>query len=296
MNGLTLSETRWRSGSLGRALEDMKRRFSAAGIENPATDAEAILCWVLGWDRARLHAHPEKTLSAEDAPRAAGAASRREMREPLAYILEEREFWSLPFRVGPGCLIPRPETELLVERTAAFLQESEAPRILDLGTGSGAIAVALAKELPGARVVATDINEEALILAGGNADANGVADRIEFHRADWLDGLPEGALFDAVVSNPPYVPSGAIDSLMPEVSRYEPREALDGGPDGMNFLRKIVREAPVRLRRGGVLLLEMDSEQIPLCRVAVRRTRVFLDPEVQRDLAGLDRVLEMVKV
>ena len=296
MNGVALSKTRWSIGSLGWALEDMKRRFFAAGIENPDTDAKAILCWVLGWDRARLHAHPEKTLSAEAAPRAAEATSRREMREPLAYILEEREFWSLPFRVGPGSLIPRPETELLVERTAAFLQESDAPRILDLGTGSGAIAVALAKELPGARVVATDINEETLRLASGNADANGVADRIEFHRADWLDGLPERELFDAVVSNPPYVPSGAIDSLMPEVSRYEPREALDGGPDGMNFLRKIVREAPVRLRSGGVLLLEMDPEQISRCAMAVRRTRVFLDPEVRRDLAGRDRVLEMVKV
>ncbi len=295
MNGVALSQTRLPAGSLGWALEDMKRRFSAAGIENPATDAEAILCRVLGWDRARLHAHPEETLSAEAAPRAAEAACRREVREPLAYILEEREFWSLPFRVGPGSLIPRPETELLVERTAALLQKSEAPRILDLGTGSGVIAVALAKELPGARVVATDINEETLFLARGNAEANGVADRIEFHRADWLDGLPEGEPFDAVVSNPPYVPSGAIDSLMPEVSRYEPREALDGGPDGMNFLRKIVREAPVRLRSGGALLLEMDPEQISRCAMAVRRTRVFREPEVRQDLAGRDRVLEVVK-
>ncbi len=295
MNGLSLSEKRRSPGSLGAMLEEMKRRFSAAGIDNPFTDAEAILCWALGWDRARLHARPDEILPDEAAPRVAEAASRREIREPLAYILEEREFWSLPFRVAPGSLIPRPETELLVERAAALLHGNKAPRILDLGTGSGAIAVALAKELPGARVVATDISEETLRLACGNAGANGVEDRVEFRRADWLAGLPEGESFDAVVSNPPYVPSGAIDSLMPEVSRFEPREALDGGPDGMNFLRKIVREAPARLRKGGVLLLEMDPAQVPRCVMELRLTRAFGEPEVRRDLTGRDRVLEAVK-
>ncbi len=295
MSAVPLEKKCWPAGSLGEKLDELKRRFSAAGIENPATDAAAILCRALGWDRARLHAHPKDILPGEAASRVAEAASRREKREPLAYILGEREFWSLPFRVAPGSLIPRPETELIVERAVALLREYDAPRILDLGTGSGAIAVAFAKEVPGARVVATDMSEKTLRLAQDNAAANGVAGRIAFHRADWLDGLPGGEPFDAVVSNPPYVPSGAIESLMPEVSRHEPREALDGGPDGMNCLRRIVCGAPGWLRSGGVLLLEMDPDQIPRCAVEVRLTRAFREPEVRQDLAGRDRVLEAVK-
>ena len=295
MSAVSLEKMRWPAGSLGEKLDELKRRFFSAGIENPSTDAETILCRALGWDRARLYAHPEDILSGEAAPRVAEAASRREKREPLAYILEEREFWSLPFRVAPGSLIPRSETELLVERMAALLREHEAPRILELGTGSGAIAVAIAKELPGASVAATDMSEKTLRLAQGNAVANGVGGRIAFHRADWFNGLPEGEPFDAVVSNPPYVLSGVIESLMPEVSRYEPREALDGGADGMNCLRTIVRDVPGRLRSGGVLLLEMDPEQIPLCAMEVRLTRAFCEPVARQDLAGRNRVLEAMK-
>lgn len=283
------------AGSLGERRAELIRRFSSAGIENPSTDADAILCRVLGWDRAHILAYPEHVLSGSAAVLVAEAASRREGREPLAYILKEREFWSLSFRVAPGVLIPRPETELLVERARALLRSREAPRILDLGTGSGAVAVALAKELPGADVVATDRSEMALHMAWENAVANGVADRIAFRQADWFEGLPTDDPFDAVISNPPYIPSGDIDSLMPEVSRYEPREALDGGPDGMNCLRTIVCQAPGRLKSGGVLLLEMSPEQVSGCESEVRLTRAFFEPETFRDLSGRERVLEAVK-
>ncbi|OGL69021.1 MAG: protein-(glutamine-N5) methyltransferase, release factor-specific [Candidatus Tectomicrobia bacterium RIFCSPLOWO2_12_FULL_69_37] len=278
----------------GETLAALRRRLAAAGVDNPAGDAEVLLGWLLGWDRARLRAHPEAELPAALLPRLAEAASRRERREPLAYITGEREFWSLPFGVGPGVLVPRPETELLVERAAALLKEAEAPRVLDLGTGCGAIAVALARELPRARVTATDASGQALRYARGNARRNGVEGRVEFVRADLFEGF-SGA-FDLISSNPPYVPSGEIGGLMPEVSEHEPHEALDGGLDGMVYLRAIVREAPARLRPGGYLLLEMDPAQIPRCVEEARLTRAFKEPRVRRDLAGRDRVLEIVKV
>ncbi|MBI3127467.1 MAG: peptide chain release factor N(5)-glutamine methyltransferase [Candidatus Tectomicrobia bacterium] len=278
----------------GAAAAELRRRFAAAGVENPAGDAEVLLAWLLGCDRARLHAHPETGLSLSLVERLDAAAARRERREPLAYITGEKEFWSLPFRVGPGVLVPRPETELLVERGIALLREREAPLILDLGTGSGAVAVALAHELPRARVIATDVSETALRCARENARRNGVESRVELLRADLSGGLPEGA-FDLVVSNPPYVPSGEIAGLMPEVSRHEPVEALDGGPDGMRFLRAIIRGAPARLRPGGALLLETAPGQIPLCLAEARAAGAFAEPRAWRDLAGRERVLEAVR-
>ncbi len=279
----------------GEAAARLRRRFAAAGVESPASDAEALLCWALAWERARLHAHPEAPVPEEASARLEEAARRREGREPLAYILGEREFWSLPFRVGPGVLIPRPETELLVERAAALLGGRGPVRVLDLGAGCAAVAVALARELPGCRVTATDVSERALALARENARLNGVEDRVEFLRADLFEGLPAGERFEAVVSNPPYVCSAAIGGLMPEVARHEPREALDGGPDGMRLLRAIVQGAPARLWPRGILLLEMAPEQAPGCAEELRRTGAFGEPLLRRDLAGRERVLEAVK-
>ncbi len=292
MNLLTLKESRWPAGSVGAESGDLKRRLGAAGIEGAASDAAALLCWALDCDRSYLVSRGEEALPPGAKARLSEAVSRRVRREPLAYILGEREFWSLSFRMEPACLIPRPETELLVERAAALLSGVAAPRILDLGTGSGAIGVALAKELPGARVVAVDSSAPALELAAGNARRNGVEGRFEAIHSDLFEEIPGDALFDAVVSNPPYVPSSEIGGLMPEVARYEPREALDGGPDGMRFLRRIVHEAPARLKRGGVLLMEMDPAQISRCVAEMRLTRAYGEPAVRRDLAGRERVIE----
>jgi release factor glutamine methyltransferase len=292
---------------------DLRRRFAAAGIESAATDADALVCRALGWDRSRLLSRAGEPLPGGAAEWLAGAAARREGREPLAYILGEREFWSLPFRVSPGCLIPRPETELLVERAVALLGtggltgDAPAPRILDLGTGTGAIGVAVAKELPGASVLASDLSGEALELALENARRNGVADRFEVVRSDLFGEIPEDVSFDAVISNPPYIPTAEIEGLMPEVALFEPCLALDGGPDGMRCLREILRDAPARLKRGGVLLLEMDPGQIPVCSKEMggsnaRETprvrgasNAWETPRVWRDLAGRDRVLEAVR-
>jgi release factor glutamine methyltransferase len=155
--------------------------------------------------------------------------------------------------------------------------------------------VALAKELPSSVVLAVDVNEELLELAEENAQVNGMKERVKFQFSDLLDGLTEGDSFDAIVSNPPYVASDAINSLMPEVSRFEPREALDGGPDGMRYLRKLVQSASDRLKKGGTLLMEMAPPQVPWCAAEIRRTRAFLEPRVRQDLAGRDRVVEAKK-
>ena len=292
MNPLTLKKSRWPEGSVGAESEHLRRRLGQAGIEGAASDAAALLCWALDCDRSYLASRGEEALPPEAKARLSEAASRRVRREPLAYILGEREFWSLPFGAEPSGLIPRPETELLVERAAALLSGAAAPRILDLGTGSGAIGVALAKELPGARVVAVDSSGPALELAVRNALRNGVEDRFEPVCSDLFEKIPGDESFDAVVSNPPYIVSSEIGGLMPEVARYEPREALDGGPDGMRFLRRIVHEAPARLKRGGILLMEMDPAQISWCVAEVRLTRAHGEPMVRRDLAGRDRVIE----
>lgn len=296
MRNLSPASTRWPEGSLGGESERLKSRFARAGIENAATDAAVLLCWVACCDRSRLAAHPEELLSREALDKLSGAAHRREGREPLAYIVGEREFWSLSFETGPAVLIPRPETELLVERALSLLAGAKAPRILDLCTGSGVVGVALAKEISGAHLVATDLSETALELAAKNARRNGVGDRFESIHSDLFEKIPGDGTFDAVVSNPPYVPSGEIESLMPEVSRFEPRGALDGGPGGTDFLWRIVREAPTRLKKGGVLLLEMDPGQIAECVREIRLAGVWDEPVASRDLAGRERVLEARKV
>ncbi|MBT5366754.1 MAG: peptide chain release factor N(5)-glutamine methyltransferase, partial [Nitrospinaceae bacterium] len=188
--------SRWPEGSLGGEFERFKSRFSKAGIENAATDAAALLCWVAGCDRSRLAAYPEELLSQEALDKLSGAAQRREAREPLAYIVGEREFWSLTFEVGPTVLIPRPETELLVERALSFLSEEVAPRILDLCAGSGAVGVALAKEIPGAHIVATDLSEPALALVARNAWRNGMGDRVETIHSDLFEKISRDGTFD----------------------------------------------------------------------------------------------------
>jgi len=283
---------RWSEGSIGHEAERLMRRFAEVGVKDPGIDTSALICWVLNCDRSYLLSHAEDPIPIGARAALCEAALRRESREPLAYIVGEREFWSLPFRTAPGCLIPRPETELLVERGAVLLGDVNSPRICDLCTGSGAIGVALAKELSGALVVATDISETALRLARENANLNGVGSRFEAIRSDCFEGLPKEKPFDALLSNPPYIASGEFGGLMPEVAVFEPREALDGGPDGMRVLRRIIAGAPSHLKRRGLLLLEMDPEQILPCCNQMRLSRAFGELKIHRDLSGRDRVIE----
>ena len=270
-----------------------------AGIETARLDAECLLAQVLVFPRWRLVVERRRRLTPGEFGRYLALLQRRERRAPLAYLLGTREFWSLPLAVSTGVLVPRPETETLVEAALAAIREGRlgaaagAPVILELCTGAGGIAIALARELPRAAVFATDISRRALRMARENAKTHGVADRITFLRGDlWraLDGQGAEGLADLVVSNPPYIPSTAIPGLMPEV-QWEPRRALDGGPDGLQFHRAIVAGARQRLRPGGFLLLEIGADQAESVTRLVEESGDFEESRIVQDLAGRDRVV-----
>ena len=269
-----------------------------AGIESARLDAGCLLAHVLACPRWLVVLEHRRRLTREQFGRYLRLLQRREQREPLAYLLGTREFWSLPLAVSSGVLIPRPETETLVEAALAACAEVSPPAsdrhvILDLCTGTGAIAIALARELPEARVFATDISRRALRIARTNAEAHGVADRVIFLRGNlWraLDGVMPGRQADLIVSNPPYIPTSAIEALMPEV-QWEPRRALDGGPDGLSFHREIIATAPRRLRLGGFLLLEIGADQASAARRLLEERGSFEGCRVFQDLAGRDRVI-----
>ena len=275
-----------------------------AGIQTARLDVECLLAHVLGFPRWRLVTERRRRLTPDEFGRYLSLLQRRERREPLAYLVESREFWSLPLLVSPDVLIPRPETETLVEAALWLLRRERPadgdgspgpghPILIDLCSGSGAIAIALARELPGATVFATDVSRRVLRIARSNAEAHGVADRVTLLRGNlWraLDGQAPGGQADVVVSNPPYIPSDVIPTLMPEV-QWEPRQALDGGPDGLQFYRAIISGAPQHLRPGGFLLLEIGADQAESVGRLVEETGGFEHFQVLQDLGGRDRVV-----
>ena len=274
-------------------LSRLEKQFADAGVDSPGLDARLILAMVLGCEGAHLHAHPEKVVSAEELARVGSLAQRRMDREPMAYIRGEREFWSISFLVSPDVLIPRPESELLVERAAALLGKGEKSRILDLCAGSGAVGLAIAKELPQARVTLLDLCPKALGVARRNAEKFGLAIRTRFLASDLFEALAKGEEFDLIASNPPYVATGELDGLMPEVSSFEPRLALDGGADGMDCIRRIIEEAPAYLSGGGFLLIEMDPRQMAEAEALSVQRESYRAARRHKDLAGRERVLEL---
>jgi len=283
----------------GALLSRLRERLAAAGADAPALDARLILERALGRRGAHLHAHPEKAVSASALARAEALARRRIAREPMAYIAGEKEFWSMPFLVSPDALIPRPESELLVERARAVLRGKRTPRALDLGAGSGAVGLAIARELPGASVFLLDVCPKALGLAGRNVRRLGLAGRTRLLASDLFGGLAggrgsaRGARFDLIASNPPYVRTGELERLPPEISSFEPRLALDGGADGMRLIRRIIEEAPARLARGGFLLVEMAPDQMAEAVDLSAERGDYSGAARRRDLAGRERVLEL---
>jgi release factor glutamine methyltransferase len=242
-------------------VQGARDRFMTAGISaNLATiDAEVLARQVLGWDRARFLTDRNEKASSVFLLQYEPLVARRERREPVSYILGTREFWGLPFEVGPDVLIPRHETEMIVEETLAITGKEARPLIVDVGTGSGCIGIVLAIEIPGARVIATDVSTHALDVARRNAIRHNVSDRITFVETSFLDGIEDQ--IDIIVSNPPYVPSVSRRGLTPEVREYEPSVALFGGEDGLDGLRSVLEGAVARLAPGGCLVMEFGCGQ-----------------------------------
>jgi release factor glutamine methyltransferase len=241
-------------------LDWTTKRFTEAGIASARLEAQLLLAHILKCSRTQLYTGFDKPLAEPELAGYRELIKRRLAGEPVAYLLGEHEFWSMPFYVDPNVLVPRPDTETLVEVARSLRADRTAPcRVLDLCTGSGVIAIALAKELPAARVVATELSQPAVALARRNAERNGLADRVDVRHGDLWEPVA-GERFDLICSNPPYVPSAVIETLQPEVKR-EPRIALDGGADGMAFYDRICAAARIHLEPGGALVVEHGFDQ-----------------------------------
>lgn len=265
----------------------MRTRLASTSA-SPSLDAQVLLAHVLEVPRAWVLAHPEARIPPAADRSLERALRRLEAGEALPHVLGSWEFYGLQFTVTPAVLIPRPETELLVETARAWLEANpDRRRVADVGTGSGCIAVSLAAHLPDLRVLASDLSWQALRCARRNARAHGVADRIQFVQADLLSPLDHSC--DVVCANLPYVPSQELPSL--EVYGREPTLALDGGPDGLREVERLLHQAPPLLARGGVLLLEIDSRAGQAALVRARRTFPHAEVSLRPDLAGRDRLL-----
>ena len=265
--------------------------LEAAGIPEPRLEAEVMAMNVVKMFRHDIFAQQEMELGDQQEQELAEIVERRLKREPLAYILGYREFYGVNLLVTPAVLIPRPETETLVEHAlymSLMGMETTELVIADVGTGTGAIAISLAIHLPAARIYALDISDDVLDVASYNIRAHNVSDRITLGKGDLLEPLPEPV--DMLVANLPYIPSTRISSLQPEVQK-EPRSALDGGADGLDLVRRLLTQAAAKLKEHGVILLEMDPEQIPVVEELARLYFPEASITVEQDLARQDRIL-----
>lgn len=260
-----------------------------ADNEAPARDAGVLLCSAAHCDRTFLYAHGTKELDDAQYENYFSMLERRAGGMPLQYLTGMQEFMSLPFEVGLGVLVPRQDTELLVETVINLSKErAEMSDILDIGTGSGCIAVSLAYYLPQCSITALDKMPDAIAVAQRNALANGVADRIRFVKSNLFEEM-KGEKFDVIASNPPYIRTDDIKGLQREIRCYEPMEALDGGDDGLYFYRKIIQEAPEFLKNNGILAFETGYDQA--ADVAALMSGSFKHIKIHKDLAGIDRVV-----
>lgn len=272
---------------LSKVLARAASRLERVGVETPRLDAEVLLAEACGLSRCGLLAR-RASLGEPEARRFDAMLARRERREPLAYILGRKEFFSLDFDVNPHVLIPRPETETLAAAALDHLKIRGASRVLDIGTGSGILALTIAIHEPRTRVVATDVSISALEVARRNAQRHRCENRIEFVEASLFP--PDGERFGLVVSNPPYIQDQSIDSLAPEVARFEPRVALAGGADGLDFYRRIASGVRPRLAAGSAVMVEIGAGQG--AEVAEIFERLGLKVvALARDLAGIERVI-----
>lgn len=275
------------------ARRDLSGRFKAAGIESPELDARLLVGAVLDLELTALVAQATATLSPHDAARLTALAERRLAGEPVARIIGEKEFWGLRFKLSPDTLVPRPDTETVVESALDFARSMKlraSLRILDIGTGSGAILLALLSELPHATGTGTDISTGALDTARRNAESLGLVERAEFIPSDYFSTV--SGVFDVIVSNPPYVRTADIESLALEVRVHEPRRALDGGADGLGAYRMLAMQSRTHLAAGGALIVEVGHDQADTVAQLMEATDLNVIKPFRRDLAGVPRVVE----
>ena len=273
--------------------------FKKKGIESARLDAELLLAHCLNRARIQLYIDFERLVTADELSAFRELVRRRAAREPVAYLIGYRDFWSLKITVEKGVLIPRPETELLVEETAKIFkprsEEGLQTAILELGTGSGALSIALAQELKHCIIYATDISPAALKIAQRNSSTHGCLGRIHFIRCDSLTAFRQKEIFDLIVSNPPYICSADIAGLAPEIREHEPVEALDGGPDGLSFYRQWISQMPVLLKSNGWAVLEMGAGQSAAVAQLFQNTGAFADVQTVKDYAGHERIIRARK-
>lgn len=282
--------------TLNRVLKEATDTLSANRIKQARLEGVVLLAHVLEMRKEDIITYPDQVLTGSQEEKFSQLIERRCRKEPLAYIVGHREFWSLEFKVNPKVLIPRPETEGVIERLltlAGAESVGEAIHILDVGTGSGILAIVVALEFPKARVTAVDNSAEALGIARYNALRHQVAERIDFLEMDIMHDwkLPKNGLYDCILSNPPYIPSKALNQLMPDVRDYEPRAALDGGPDGLVCYRSIIAKAFPYLKPGGNLILEIGDDQAGRVKQILQAHGGLDEIETIQDLSGCDRVI-----
>lgn len=273
-----------------RILEWTRAHLSKHGSESPRLDAEILLAHSRKCTRIELYTKFDEVLTDEQRGTMRELVQRRAKAEPVAYLVGHREFYGLPFRVTADVLIPRPDTETLVMEVLSLAKPIESPRILDVGTGSGCIAVAIASNLKSARLTAVDISPAALAIARENAEANKVGDQITFLEGDGFTPLPVDAKFDFIASNPPYVTEGELEQLQPDVRLHEPRLALVSGIDGLDLARRLIQDAPKYLVSGGGLLMELSPEQAPAVKELMQLDGRYENIRILKDLSGLPRV------
>lgn len=259
------------------------------GSDSPRLDAEILLAHSCGWQRIQLYTNYDQPLTPVQRGKMRDFIQRRAQAEPVAYLVGYREFFGLDFAVNPAVLIPRPDTETLVRTALDALKGRENPAVLDIGTGSGCIAVALAVNCPAANLTAVDISPEALATATANADKHGMSDRVRFFESDVFSNVPDEK-FDVIASNPPYIREDEMAGLDADVRDHEPIGALVGGVDGLDVVRRIIGESPNYLVPGGHLMLEIDGQQAGSV-ADLLRSGNYKNVGIEKDLSGIERVV-----
>jgi release factor glutamine methyltransferase len=283
---------RWSVGRLIGWTSDFLRR---KGSESPRLEAEILLADVLGWNRVQLYTRFEEEVGDADRARFRDLVRRRSEGCPVAYLVGRKDFFSLTLAVSPAVLIPRPDSEFVVVELLAALKGVVNPKVVDVGTGSGCLALACAQAHETASVIAIDLSPEALDVARRNAESLGLADRVAFRRGNLLEPAFPDAPFDAIVSNPPYIRTDVVATLEPGVRDYEPRLALDGGPDGLRVIEPLIAQAVPLLKPGGVIVMEIGSDQEPDVRALFEAQPELAVAPTVRDHARRPRVLKATK-